>query len=156
MIHHLDDVHPQYAHPKNPTGHPLPLDILNTFTLTSLEQRDAIIPESQWLMPLFDSDDDKENQPGPSTPKRKNKNAGNTMRRKLVNLHSLFVRFISFACFSRLHVLMITLIRYHFAFLPLLLHVFVDFIASNCIVLLRNQCTHVSASLYCIRRVNDP
>ncbi|KAG1863130.1 hypothetical protein F4604DRAFT_2030060 [Suillus subluteus] len=82
MIQHLDDVHPQYAHPKNPTGHPLPLDILNTFMLTSLEQRDASIPKSQWLMPLFDSDDDKENQPGPSTRKRKNKNTGNTNAKK--------------------------------------------------------------------------
>ncbi|KAG1730826.1 uncharacterized protein EDB91DRAFT_1349521 [Suillus paluster] len=78
MIQHLDDVHPQYAHPKNPTGLPLPLDILNTFMLTCLEQRDAGIPELQWLMPLFDLDDDKENQPGPSARKRKNNNAGNT------------------------------------------------------------------------------
>ncbi|KAG2057239.1 hypothetical protein BDR06DRAFT_969445 [Suillus hirtellus] len=36
------------------------------------------IPESQWLMPLFNLDDDKENQPGSSVCKRKNKNAGNT------------------------------------------------------------------------------
>ncbi|KAG1735430.1 hypothetical protein EDB19DRAFT_1910694 [Suillus lakei] len=74
MIQHLDDVHPQYSHPKNPNGHPLPLDILNTFTLTSLEQRDAGIPETQWLKPVFD--DDKENYPGPSTRKRKTNNTG--------------------------------------------------------------------------------
>ncbi|KAG1749321.1 hypothetical protein EDB19DRAFT_1825551 [Suillus lakei] len=69
-----------YSHPKNPNGHPLPLDILNTFTLTSLEQRDAGIPETQWLKPVFD--DDKENYPGPSTRKRKTNNAGGTNVKK--------------------------------------------------------------------------
>ncbi|KAG1859192.1 hypothetical protein F4604DRAFT_1930724 [Suillus subluteus] len=45
-------------------------------------QESHCIPESQWLMPLFDSDDDKENQPGPSTRKQKNKNTGNTNAKK--------------------------------------------------------------------------
>ncbi|KAG1749180.1 hypothetical protein EDD22DRAFT_958083 [Suillus occidentalis] len=44
MIQHLDDVHPQFSHPKNPIGHPLPLNILNSLTLTSLEQHEAGIP----------------------------------------------------------------------------------------------------------------
>ncbi|KIK38816.1 hypothetical protein CY34DRAFT_46262, partial [Suillus luteus UH-Slu-Lm8-n1] len=44
MIDHLNESHPQYVHPKNTHGHPLPPDILNSFTLTSLEQRDAGIP----------------------------------------------------------------------------------------------------------------
>ncbi|KIK32352.1 hypothetical protein CY34DRAFT_101663, partial [Suillus luteus UH-Slu-Lm8-n1] len=45
MIQHLDDVHPQFSHPKNPISHPLPLNILNSSTLTSLEQHEAGIPE---------------------------------------------------------------------------------------------------------------
>ncbi|KAG1763515.1 hypothetical protein EV702DRAFT_1220308 [Suillus placidus] len=72
MIDHLNETHPQYAHPKKTHGHPLPPDILNSFTLTSLEQREAGIPEVFWLVPLFDSD--KENHAGPSSRKRKSNN----------------------------------------------------------------------------------
>ncbi|KAG2342269.1 hypothetical protein BDR05DRAFT_1000908 [Suillus weaverae] len=50
VIEHINEAHPQYAYHKNPQGHPLPLDILNSFTLTSLEQHDAGIPESLWLL----------------------------------------------------------------------------------------------------------
>ncbi|KAG2123869.1 hypothetical protein DEU56DRAFT_759898 [Suillus clintonianus] len=66
--------------PKHPNGHPLPLNILNTFMLTSLEQCDTGIPETQWLKPVFD--DDKENYPGPSTCKHKINNAGGTNVKK--------------------------------------------------------------------------
>ncbi|KAG2338518.1 hypothetical protein BDR05DRAFT_951816, partial [Suillus weaverae] len=45
MIDHLNKTHPQYAHPKKTHGHPLPPDILDSFTLTSLEQCEAGIPE---------------------------------------------------------------------------------------------------------------
>jgi hypothetical protein len=70
------------------------------------------------------------------------------MWRKLVLLSSFFC---SFTCF---HNCKLTLTRYDFAFLHSLLDVFMDFIASNCIVLLRNQYTHVSTFLYCIWCVN--
>ncbi|KAG1770751.1 hypothetical protein EDD22DRAFT_865825 [Suillus occidentalis] len=54
------------------------------------------------------------------------------MRRNPVLLPSLL--FVSFPLHS-----FTVLARYHHsAFLPLLLHVFADFIHSNCIVLLRN------------------
>ncbi|KAG1772901.1 hypothetical protein EV702DRAFT_1201378 [Suillus placidus] len=80
MIDHLNETHPQYAHPKKTHGHPLPPDILNSFTLTSLEQRKAGIPEVFWLVPLFDGD--KENHAGPSSHKRKSNNAANGNAKK--------------------------------------------------------------------------
>jgi hypothetical protein len=46
MIQHLEEVHPQYVHPNNLIGHPLPAQILASFTLTALEQEDANIPMS--------------------------------------------------------------------------------------------------------------
>ncbi|KAG1796728.1 uncharacterized protein HD556DRAFT_1441420 [Suillus plorans] len=75
MIQHLEEVHPQYAHPEKLIGHPLPAQILTSFTLTALEQEDANIPMAQWLMPLFEGE--KENvQVGSSSRKRKTNNAG--------------------------------------------------------------------------------
>ncbi|KAG2152582.1 uncharacterized protein EDB93DRAFT_1273262 [Suillus bovinus] len=59
MIQHLEEVHSQYAHPDSVIGHPLPAQILASFTLTALEQEDANIPTSRWLMPLFEGE--KEN-----------------------------------------------------------------------------------------------
>ncbi|KAG2135651.1 hypothetical protein BD769DRAFT_1352760, partial [Suillus cothurnatus] len=80
MVEHLNESHPQYAHPKNTHGHPLPPDILNSFTLTSLEQRNAGIPEVLWLVPLFEGD--KENNAGPSSRKRKSNNAASGNAKK--------------------------------------------------------------------------
>lgn len=75
MIQHLEEVHPQYAHPNNLIGHPLPAQILASFTLTALEQEDANIPMSQWLMPLFEGE--KENvQVGSGSRKRKTVSSG--------------------------------------------------------------------------------
>jgi hypothetical protein len=54
MIQHLEEVHSQYAHPKKLIGHPLPVQILASFTLTALEQEDMNILMVQWLMPLFE------------------------------------------------------------------------------------------------------
>ncbi|KAG1869381.1 hypothetical protein DFJ58DRAFT_697675 [Suillus subalutaceus] len=75
MIQHLEEVHPQYAHPENLTGYPLPVQILNSFMLTALEQEDANIPMARWLMPLFEGE--KENVPvGSSSRKRKTNSSG--------------------------------------------------------------------------------
>ena len=75
MIQHLEEVHPQYAHPEKLIGHPLPAQILTSFTLTALEQEDANIPTSQWLMPLFEGE--KENvHIGSGSHKQKTNNTG--------------------------------------------------------------------------------
>jgi hypothetical protein len=90
---HLNETHPQYAHPKKTHSHPLPPDILNSFTLTSLEQCEASIPKVLWLVPLFDSD--KENHTGPSSHKRKSNNTANRNAKKAwAN-----VQFLSFHAF---------------------------------------------------------
>jgi len=61
MLQHLDQVHPQNAHPRNPSGHPLPASVLQSITLTLLKQKGAGISDMYLLTPLFDRD--KENQP---------------------------------------------------------------------------------------------
>ncbi|KAG1721920.1 hypothetical protein EDB19DRAFT_1835242 [Suillus lakei] len=81
MIQHLEEVHPQYAHPENLIGHPLPAQILNSFVLTALEQEDANILMSRWLMPLFEGD--KENvQVGSGSHKQKTISNGNSANAK--------------------------------------------------------------------------
>ncbi|KAG1747604.1 hypothetical protein EDB19DRAFT_1825977 [Suillus lakei] len=57
-----------------------PPDILNSFTLMSLEQCEAGIPKLLWLVPLFDGD--KENHTGPSSHKWKSNNAANGNAKK--------------------------------------------------------------------------
>ncbi|KAG1753249.1 hypothetical protein EDB19DRAFT_1627051, partial [Suillus lakei] len=70
MIQHLEEVHPQYTHPDNVIGHPLPVQILASFMLTTLEQEDTNILTSWWLMPLFKGE--KENvQVGSGSRKQK-------------------------------------------------------------------------------------
>jgi hypothetical protein len=72
MLQHLDQVHPQYAHPRNHSGHPLPANILDSITLTLLEQKDAGISDMCLLTPLFDGD--KENLPAPSMLRKRKSN----------------------------------------------------------------------------------
>jgi hypothetical protein len=75
MIQHLEELHPQYAHPEKLIGHPLPAQILTSFTLTALKQEDTNILMAQWLMPLFEGE--KENiQVGSSSHKWKTNSAG--------------------------------------------------------------------------------
>jgi hypothetical protein len=75
MIQHLEELHPQYVHPEKLIGHPLPVQILTSFTLTALEQEDTNIPMAQWLMPLFEGE--KENiQVGSGSRKQKTNSTG--------------------------------------------------------------------------------